>query len=88
MPNSFSPNGNGYNDVYPNNKFTDVGVSYSIKLFNRWGEKLADFNSPNFNWDGNINGNPAPDGVYAYLVTYIGCNNVLYKKSGSFHLMR
>ena len=88
MPNSFSPNGNGLNEVYPDNKFHDVGVLYSVKLYNRWGEKLADYNTTESNWDGTINGKPAPDGVYAYLITYIGCNNRLYRKSGSFHLMR
>jgi len=88
MPNVFSPNNNGLNDVFPDNKFHDVGVSYSVKLYNRWGEKLADYTTTEANWDGNINGEPAADGVYAYRITYIGCNNKLYRKSGSFHLMR
>lgn len=88
MPNAFSPNGNGINEVYPDNKFYDVGVLYSVKLYNRWGEKLADYNTTESNWDGTINGRPAPEGVYVYQINYIGCDNELYRKSGSFHLLR
>jgi gliding motility-associated-like protein len=88
MPNAFSPNGNGINEVYPDNKFYDVGVLYSVKLYNRWGEKVADYNTTEANWDGTINGRPAPEGAYVYQITYIGCDNELYRKAGTFHLLR
>lgn len=88
MPNAFTPDGNRINDLYPDNKYTDIGTLYNVKLYNRWGERIAEFQSPNLNWDGNINGNPAPEGAYVYLVTWIGCDNKRRSEHGSFHLMR
>jgi gliding motility-associated-like protein len=88
MPTAFTPNGNSVNDFYPDNKFHDLGLFYEVKLFNRWGQKIADFNSPSLNWDGNLNGVPAPEGVYAYLVTWIGCDNKRRTLTGNFQLMR
>jgi gliding motility-associated-like protein len=88
MPNAFTPDGNGINDFYPLNKIPKVGTLYSVKLYNRWGEKIADLQSPDMNWDGNINGVPAPEGAYVYLATWIGCDNERRTLRGSFHLLR
>ena len=88
MPNAFTPDGNGINDFYPMNKFPALNSFYNVKLYNRWGEKLADLNSPNINWDGKINGVDAPEGAYVYLATWIGCDNVRRSMYGSFHLLR
>lgn len=88
MPNAFTPDGNQINDYYPDNKYVNIGTLYNVKLYNRWGEKLAEFYSPDLNWDGNIKGNPAPEGVYVYLVTWIGCDNERRTASGDFHLIR
>ena len=54
----------------------------------RWGQKMAEFQSPDLNWDGNINGNPAPEGAYVYLVTWIGCDHERRTAYGTFHLLR
>lgn len=88
MPNAFTPNADGRNDVYPNNQYKVKGAFYEVKLYNRWGERIAEFNSPEFNWDGNINGNPAPEGVYVYTVFYIGCDNEKRYLYGNFTLLR
>jgi len=88
MPTAFTPDGNGINDFYPMNKFPKVGTLYNVKLYNRWGEKIAEMKSPEINWDGNINGVPAPEGAYVYLATWIGCDNERRTIRGSFHLLR
>ncbi|WP_207423360.1 PKD domain-containing protein [Desertivirga brevis] len=50
-------------------------TSYSIRVFNRWGEllwqsnKLDDSGSPVEGWDGTINGSPAPQGVYVWEIS-------------------
>jgi gliding motility-associated-like protein len=88
MPSAFSPNGDGLNDVYPNNQFQIKGASYRLMLYNRWGEKLADLNQPDLNWDGTINGHPVAEGVYVYQITWIGCDNLRRTMKGDFTLLR
>jgi gliding motility-associated-like protein len=88
MPNAFTPNGDGINDLYPLNKFQIKGAEYHLRLYNRWGEKLADYKSPDFNWDGNINGTEAPGGVYVYTITWLGCDNRRRSLKGDFTLLR
>jgi gliding motility-associated-like protein len=88
MPNAFTPDGNALNDFYPDNKYPAIGALYNVKLYNRWGEKLVDYDSPSLNWDGFIGGKPAPEGVYVYLITWIGCDNVRRTMHGDFHLLR
>ena len=88
MPNAFTPNDDGLNDLYPMNHFKVKGSLYTVKLYNRWGEKLADYTSPDMNWDGTINGIQAPEGVYVYSVNWIGCDNYMRTLTGDFTLLR
>jgi gliding motility-associated-like protein len=67
VPNAFSPNGDGINDVwnipglssYPNAK---------TQVFNRWGQKVFESTGYAKPWNGTIKGNPLPIGVYYYLI--------------------
>lgn len=88
MPSAFTPDGNGLNDFYPMNQYKVKGSLYNVKLYNRWGEKLAELESPDYNWDGRINGEEAPAGVYIYLATWIGCDNERRTLMGNFTLLR
>lgn len=88
MPNAFTPNDDGLNDLYPANQYKVKGALYNVKLYNRWGEKLGDYNTPDANWDGKINGNPAPEGVYVFKINWIGCDNNMRTLVGDFTLLR
>ncbi len=75
IPNSFTPNGDGENDVfYPRG----IGVSTikSFRIYNRWGQLLFERSGININdesnaWDGSYNGGtPRPD-VYVWVVDAI-----------------
>lgn len=78
IPNTFSPNNDGVNDVfYPRG----VGLYniQSMRIFNRWGQLIferKDFpaNSTSNGWDGTTNGRPAPADVYVYIIEVV-CNN-------------
>lgn len=69
VPNSFTPNGDGQNDV-----FMPVGESgdiLSVEVLSRWGEVLFQSkNNPNPMWDGTNGKNACPDGTYFYIVKY------------------
>ncbi len=68
VPNSFTPNTDGYNDVWG-----VVGAEereFSLALFDRWGQEIWRSNDPMVGWDGTIAGTPVPPGAYVYLITY------------------
>lgn len=88
MPNAFTPNGDGRNDLYPLNQYKVKGATYNIKLYNRWGEKIMELESPDINWDGTVNGKPAPEGVYIFMAYWIGCDNEKRSLQGNFTLLR
>ena len=85
IPNTFSPNGDGSNDIfYPRGKGIK-GVKNMI-IYNRWGAVVFqrgnfDINNQNAGWDGSYKGQPAPSEVYVYHLEII-CgtgNQFLYK---------
>jgi len=68
IPNVFTPNGDGLNEL-----FTVVGADragFSMEIFNRWGELLFETNDPDQGWNGQYDGSDAPDGTYIYVVQY------------------
>ncbi len=88
MPNAYTPNDDGINEYYPGNKYGDPGSDYLLRLYNRWGEKVFESNSPSFQWDGKIKDKLAPQDVYVYQVKYIGCDGQERWFRGTFTLMR
>lgn len=69
IPNSFTPNNDGVNDVF---RFegTDINADdFYLKVFNRWGEVVFQTNNPSVPWTGDAQntGYFAPDGVYTWI---------------------
>lgn len=88
MPNAFTPNEDDLNETYPGNHYKDPGSPYLLRLYNRWGEKIFESESPSVEWDGRIKGRLAPQDVYVYWVKYVGCDNVERWFRGTFTLLR
>lgn len=68
IPNTFTPNGDGRNDVW-----LPVGnniAEYDMYVFDRWGGVLFHSMDVNTGWNGTANGNPVPNDVYVYQVTF------------------
>lgn len=86
IPNAFSPNGDGINDMLD---FYMMGLDEfrTLAVYNRWGEKVFETNSLNLKWDGTIDGTPAPIGSYVYKAT-VFCDGVETMKAGSLTLLR
>jgi gliding motility-associated-like protein len=65
LPNVFSPNGDGINDLFfPQGKnFTSVKLS----IYDRWGGRLKMMEGPSVHWDGK----GAGEGVYVYVFEYL-----------------
>lgn len=92
IPNSFSPNSDGNNDVfYPRGK----GISYikRFRVYNRWGEEvfkqLAFYsNDLSKGWNGLYKGTPAKEDVYVYVVEVICENGQALTFKGDVTLIR
>ena len=52
MPNAFSPNGDGINDIYKAKDGYQSLVEFHAYIFNRWGQKLFEWTNPADGWDG------------------------------------
>lgn len=68
IPTSFTPNGDGLNETFKVVFNNDAVTKYSLRIFNRWGETLFYSEDPNFEWDGTIDGEKAPIGVYIWQI--------------------
>lgn len=66
VPNIFSPNNDGANDIL----FVEGKNIESIEfiIFNRWGQKIFVTNNVNNGWDGTFKGKDVPEGVYPYVL--------------------
>ncbi len=70
IPNVFTPNGDGLNDYFfPRNFLTKGLISFSMQVFNRWGELVFQSTSlEGSGWDGKFNNIDQPTGVYVYII--------------------
>ena len=68
LPNAFTPNGDGLNDVFKIEGFEYEKVT-AFKIFNRYGQLVFETTDGRKGWDGNIKGKPAPVGVYFYQIS-------------------
>ena len=73
IPNAFSPNFDGINDVFTIQGARGIKKINSMRIYNRWGicvyeGKNLEINNINQGWDGKMKGKYAEHGVYVYLI--------------------
>jgi gliding motility-associated-like protein len=97
VPNVFTPNNDGWNDVF--DVRTSAVGSFNLEIFNRWGNRIYENASPLISWDGTTQaGLEAPAGTYYYVITKAemesgnAINNELdnfnFKETGWLQLLR
>jgi gliding motility-associated-like protein len=86
VPDVFTPNGDGQNDVLEA-KSAQL-QSFNLSILNRWGEVVFHSEDINHSWDGTVNGTNAPVGSYVYKMTFVDDINQTVEKSGTFMLLR
>ncbi len=88
IPNVFTPNGDGQNDVF---YFTIAGATcLHCNIYNRWGVLVYQLNSVAEGWPGIIRqtNEPASDGVYYYILDYCDYTGKTHKLDGFIQLIR
>ncbi len=88
FPNAFSPNGDGMNDVYRAKTDYQSIVEFKAVIYNRWGQKLYEWNDPAGGWDGTYKGNPVKQGVYYVQVTAKGADGRRFNIKKDVNLLR
>jgi gliding motility-associated-like protein len=87
IPNVFSPNGDGVNDV-----FTITANGYKnlqVVIFDRWGIKVGEWTGIAGSWNGQTtSGKDAPDGVYYFIATLTKNEGTIEKVPGNVYLLR
>lgn len=86
IPNSFTPNGDGRNDVL--RVYSNVIRSLKFVVFNQWGEKVYESSDQNMAWDGTYRGKPQPSGVYIYVSEIILNTGEKIERKGAINLVR
>ncbi len=89
IPNVFTPNGDGQNDIWKTN--LEEATCFSCSIYNRWGTLIHTYEFQDMGWDGTVavSGEQASDGVYFYLVEYCRANEEeIIEHRGVVHLIR
>lgn len=87
IPNSFTPNGDGVNDVF--RVKGNYIESLKLDIYNRWGERIITLDHPDDAWDGQFKSQPLSADVFVYHAE-VGCYNGKkpFLKSGNITLLR
>jgi len=93
IPNAFSPNNDGSNDIHDVYSTNNVAMIKRYLIFDRWGElvcykKDIPQHWKNFGWDGTFRGQKMQTGVYVYMVEVEFIDGVVVRYSGDLSLFR
>jgi gliding motility-associated-like protein len=70
MPNAFTPNGDGKNDLFRIPPSTTIQLK-RFSVYNRWGALVFSTNSSSEGWDGRVNGRFVAPGTYIWDIAYV-----------------
>jgi gliding motility-associated-like protein len=86
VPNAFSPNGDGSNDIFRPRGYTLENMEFWV--YDRWGEEVFHSNDKNFGWDGTVNGQAAVSGNYMYMLKGVYITGKVVTQQGDVALIR
>jgi gliding motility-associated-like protein len=87
VPNAFTPNGDGLNDIF---NIVTIGISqfYYFKVYNRFGQEIFSTTNNNKGWDGKFKNKDQPIGAYSWISSGIDLNRNILSKKGIVFLIR
>lgn len=85
IPNAFTPNDDGVNDVWKVGYRSLLG--FKCWIFDRYGNEIFYFDNPAEGWDGTYKGKKVKSGVYYYVIEATGSDGKKYKKGGDINIL-
>ncbi len=86
VPNAFSPNGDGENDLL---YVRSLCIYYlDFRIYDRWGEQVFHTGNPEEGWDGTFRGQPMEMAVFMYTLQATTFTGVKISKKGNISLLR
>jgi len=87
VPNIFTPNGDGQNDVFAIT--SENVITLEAVIFDRWGLLIYEWDGVNGGWNGRTKaGIEASEGTYYYLITFTDYKGEVFNLQGPFNLVR
>ncbi len=88
-PNSFTPNGDGLNDIFlPKGMGWDI-TNYDLAIYDRWGQKIFHTTNPAQGWDGTLKGNlETTIGGYIYKALVYDNYKKVHEYTGSVTIIK
>jgi gliding motility-associated-like protein len=87
VPNAFTPDKNGLNDVF--RPVFDASVrQYQLNIYNRWGIPIFSSYDISKGWDGTVNKLPQTVGVYVWVISYTSKSGRHHSINGTVTLVR
>lgn len=86
VPNAFTPNGDGFNDLF-RAEGGNINEFY-LGIFNRWGELIFESEDMDIGWDGKYKGKFCQDGVYVWKIVYSDAQGTKKALHGHVVLLR
>lgn len=84
VPNAFTPNDDGLNDIFKPS-FSILPGKYSFIIYNRYGSKIFETNDISKGWDGKLpDGSKALEGAYIYYLKMESSSGQVFEKHGNF----
>lgn len=87
IPNAFTPNNDGRNDVFRPLIYGSV-VQYKFAIFNRWGQQVFESTKLSAGWNGAFHGKPMPSGTYLWYCIYQLQGQAVKTEKGAVLLIR
>jgi large repetitive protein len=86
IPNAFTPNDDGVNDVFYIPDANYYKMQFSV--YDRWGNRVFYSDSPSFRWYGDSGGRQVPQGVYVYVMEASNARKPDIKRTGTITVVR
>jgi gliding motility-associated-like protein len=88
VPNTFTPNGDGLNDLFNVVTLPQCIQKFNLAIYNVWGQKVFSTDKLEEGWNGMYKGQEAEDDVYSYILEYTMDSGKAYRKTGHVTLIK
>lgn len=87
IPNAFTPNNDGKNDLF-NINLSSAFKEVTLQVFNRWGNTICQAKGNSVSWDGSYKGTQQPVGIYIYDLNFTDPSGIRKNRKGTLTLIR